>query len=199
MGVYFSVSCYAEGGKVFYEGCVIAHADYLVRGKLSGWRDDLAFEQSPLYPFDPAYSFLPILKISQAKEAYVVFGKYYYNGFNRDAVVEPLGQNAKTRSITRRVGGGSIVHHCDVVVLELGEKNIICVTSPNNVATVFVTLDGVVKAIRDKTFSLIERLLENEDFQRNELVEYFSYAKFNYDGWSDVSLEPKRWRRNKKK
>ena len=207
MGVYFGTLCYVLDGLVYSGGRVIAKADLSLEGELDGWRDDLIFEQLPLSPRGASCSSLLMLKPSDENEKYVVLKKDYFYGFlKRDSVIELRGQHAKTRSVVRReedidlyVDNDDAVAS-DITIVELCDKNMVCVISPQYVCSLFFALEGRIGFVQSNYYSLLDKLKDNQAFQTSGLGEYlgFRYNDCIYEHWDDMSLEPKRKRRKKK-
>ena len=211
MGVYFGTLCYVLDGLVYSGGRVIAKADPSLEGELDGWRDDLIFEQLPLSPRGASCSSLLMLKPSDENEKYVVLKKDYFYGFlKRDSVIELRGQHVKTRSVTRSVVrreedidlyvDNDDAVASDIAIVELCDKNMVCVISPQYVCSLFFALEGRIGFVQSNYYSLLDKLKDNQAFQTSGLGKYlgFRYNDCIYECWDDVSFVPTRKRRKKK-
>ncbi len=206
MGVYFGTSCYVKNGLVYSGDRVIAKAGPSLNGKLDGWRDDLIFEQLPLLPFGASRSSLLLLRPSDENEMYVVLKKDYFYGFlKRDSVIELRGQHAKTRSVVRReedidLYADNEAVASDIAIVELRNKNMVCVINPQYVCSLFFALEGCIGFVQSNYYSLLDKLKDNQAFLASGLGEYldFRYNDCIYEHWDDMSLEPKRKRRKRK-
>ena len=206
MGVYFGTLCHAKGGLVYSGGRIIAKADPSLEGELDGWRDDLIFGQLPLSPFGASCSSLLLLRPSDENEMYVVLKKDYFYGFlKRDSVIELRGQHAKTRSVVRReedidLYADNEAVASDIAIVELRNKNMVCVINPQYVCSLFFALEGRIGFVQSNYYSLLDKLKDNQAFQASGLGEYldFRYNDCIYEHWDDMSLEPKRKRRKRK-
>ncbi len=206
MGVYFGTPCHVKDGLVYSGGRVIAKADPSLEGELNGWCDGLIFEQLPLTPFGVSRSSLLLLKPSDENEMYVVLKKDYFYGFlKRDSVIELRGQHAKTRSVVRREENVDLYADneavaSDIAIVELRNKNMVCVINPQHACSLFFALEGRIGFVQSSYYSLLDKLKDNQAFQASGLGEYldFRYNGCIYEHWDDMSLEPKRKRRKRK-
>ena len=206
MGVYFGTLCHVKDGLVYSGGRVIAKADPSLEGELNGWRDGLIFEQLPLSPFSASCSSLLLPKSSDENEMYVVLKKDYFYGFlKRDSVIELRGQHAKIRSVVRREENIDLYADneavaSDIAIVELRNKNMVCVINPQYVCSLFFALEGRIGFVQSNYYSLLDILKDNQAFQASGLGEYldFRYNGCIYEHWDDMSLEPKRKRRKRK-
>ena len=206
MGVYFGTPCHVKDGLVYSGGQVIAKADSSLEGEFNGWHDGLIFEQLPLLPLGVSCSSLLLLKPSDANEMYVVLKKDYFYGFlKRDSVIELRGQHAKTRSVVRReedidLYADNEAVASDIAIVELRNKNMVCVINPQYVCSLFFALEGRIGFVQSNYYSLLDKLKDDQAFLASGLGEYldFRYNDCIYEQWDDMSLEPKKKRRKRK-
>ena len=200
MGVYFGTSCHVKDGLVYSGGQVIAKADPSLEGELDGWCDDLIFEQLPLSSFGAFCSSLLLLKPPDTNAMFVVLKKDYFFGFlKRDSVIEPRGQRAKTLNVVRReedidlyADNEAVVS--DIAIIELRNKNMVCVINPQYMCSLFFALEGRIGFVQSNYYSLLDKLKDDQAFLASGLGEHldFRYNDCIYEHWDDMSLEPKR-------